>query len=76
VFLLAQRQSNPSLGYLEAAYYATKYLVSTEHLGINFTSRKRSRLESFLHFLVPEQVLSMADAKWDPQDASQPKPFF
>ena len=31
VSLLAQHQSNPSTGHLEAAYYATKYLASTKH---------------------------------------------
>jgi hypothetical protein len=29
-------------------------------------------LESFLHFPVPSQVLSMSDANWGPQDASLP----
>jgi hypothetical protein len=39
-------------------------------------------MESFLHFPLPHQVLSMADANWGPQDASQSKtvmelpPFF
>lgn len=32
-----------------------------------------TRLESFLNFPVTEQVLSMADAYWGPQDASQSK---
>jgi hypothetical protein len=73
VSLLAQHQSNPSFGHLEAARYATKYLANTKTLGIYFTSRKRSILESFLHFPVPDQVMSMADANWGPQDASQSK---
>jgi hypothetical protein len=73
VSLLAQHQSNPSSGHLEAARYVVKYLANTKTLGINFTSRKRSTLESFLHFPVPSNVLSMADANWGPQHASQTK---
>jgi hypothetical protein len=62
VSLLAQHQSNPSPGHMEAAYYVTRFLLSFKQLGIYFTSRKRSRLESFLHFLIWDKELSMVDA--------------
>jgi hypothetical protein len=39
VSLLAQHQSNPSTGHLEAARYAVKYLASTNTLGIYFTAQ-------------------------------------
>jgi hypothetical protein len=39
-------------------------------LGIYFTSRRQSKLESFLHFPIDSQILSMSDANWGPQDAS------
>jgi hypothetical protein len=71
VSLLAQHQSTPSPRHLEAARYAIKYLASTKTLGIYFTSLKRSTLESFLHFPLPNQILSMSDANWGPQDATQ-----
>ena len=71
--LLAQHQSNPSYGHLEVAHYVTKYLVSTKTLGIYVTSRKRSTLELFLHFLVPSHFVLMPDANWGPQDVSQAK---
>jgi hypothetical protein len=57
VSLLAQHQSNPSSGHLDAAKYVVKYLANTKTLGIYFTSRKRSVLESFLHFPIPSTVL-------------------
>jgi hypothetical protein len=41
VSLLAQHQSNPSSGHLDAAQYVVKYLVNTKSLGIYFTSWKR-----------------------------------
>jgi hypothetical protein len=62
VSLLAQHQSNPSTGHLEAAKYVVKYLAGTKNLGIYFTSQRRPILESFLHFPLPSHVLSMSNA--------------
>jgi hypothetical protein len=71
VSLLAQYQSEPSTGHLDAALYVVNYLASTKKLGIYFTSRQCSRLETFLHFPLPSSnLLSMSDANWGPQDAS------
>jgi hypothetical protein len=72
VSLLAKHQSNPSLGHMEAARYATQYLAHMKTLGIYFTSQKRSQLAPFLQFPIgPSQVIPMSDANWGPQDASQ-----
>jgi len=73
VSLLAQHQSDPSPGHLEAAHYVAQYLANTKTLGIYFTSRRRCTLEAFLHFLLPPLVLSMSDANWGPQHASSSK---
>jgi hypothetical protein len=73
VSLLAQHQSNPSPGHLEAAHHVFKYLAGTKQLGIYFMSTKRSVMESFLHFPLSPQVLSMSDANWGPQDATKTK---
>jgi hypothetical protein len=70
VSLLAQHQSTPSQGHFDAAIYVARYLATTRHLGIHFTSTRSSTLESFLHFPVPQSLLSMSDANWGPQDAS------
>jgi hypothetical protein len=60
------------MGHMEAARYATKYLAHTKTLGIYFTSMKRVKLESFLHFPLPSnKFLPMSDANWAPQNASQ-----
>lgn len=72
VSLLAQHQSHPSPGHMELARYVAQYLVHTKTLGIYFTSRRRSIVESFLHFPLPPNVLAMSDANWGPQDASLP----
>jgi len=71
VSLLAQHQSTPSSGHYEAGCYVARYLASTKHLGIYFSSRRSSILQSFLHFpLQSEHIMSMSDANWGPQDAS------
>jgi hypothetical protein len=70
VSLLAQHQNHPSTGHLEAAKHVVKYLVGTKNMGIYFTSKHRPILETFLHFPLPPQVLSMSNANWGPQDAS------
>ncbi len=62
VSLLAQHQSEPSTGHLESAMHVVKYLASTKTMGVYFTSRRQSKLESFLHFLISPSVLSMSDA--------------
>jgi hypothetical protein len=71
VSLLAQHHSQPSPGHYDAAIYVTKYLAGTKNLGIYFTSSKRPIMESFLHFPLPNQLLSMSDANWGPQDATK-----
>lgn len=53
VSLLAQHQSNPSLGHMDAALHVIRYVAQTSNLGIYFSSCTRSTLESFLHFPLP-----------------------
>jgi hypothetical protein len=73
VSLLAQHQSLPSPGHLAAAHYAARYIATTRNLGIYFTSLRSPILESFLHFPLQSPLLSMSDANWGPQDATQTK---
>jgi hypothetical protein len=73
VSLLAQHQSLPSPGHLDAAHYAARYRATTHNLGIYFTSLRSPILESFLHFPLQSPLLSMSDANWGPQDATQTK---
>jgi len=73
VSLLAQHQSLPSPGHYAAALYVAKYLAGTRNLGIYFTSLRQPILESFLHFPLSTPLLSMSDANWGPQDATQSK---
>jgi len=73
--MIAQYQSNPSPGHLEAAKYVLRYLKGTPDLGITFTSCPQTTLESFVKFPIsPTQLQPFSDANWGPQDASVPKP--
>jgi len=72
VSLLAQHQSQPSQGHIDAAIYVVNYLAYTKNLGIYFSSANRHQIETFLHFPIPSKILSMSDANWGPQ-ASPPR---
>jgi hypothetical protein len=73
--IIAQHQSHPSPGHLEAAKYVLRYLKGTSDLGITFTSKCNSPLESFVKFPIASNKLHpFSDANWGPQDASAPKP--
>ncbi len=73
ISLLAQNQSNPSIGHLDAAFYVVNYLSHTKTFGIYFSSSRHSTLESFIHFPVLPRIISMSDANWGPQDATMTK---
>jgi hypothetical protein len=73
VSLLAQHQSNPSPGHLDAALYVVRYLSTTKTMWIYFTSTRKSVSDSFLCFPLPHSLLSMSDANCGPQDATQAK---
>jgi hypothetical protein len=72
--IIAQYQTNPSPGHLDAAKHVLRYLKGTSDFGITFTSRPNTPLESFVKFPVPhDQLHPFSDANWGPQDASVPK---
>jgi hypothetical protein len=58
ISLLAQHQSNPSTGHLDAAKYVVKYLATMKTLGfIYFTSRKCSVFGIIFTFSITLQTL-------------------
>lgn len=73
--IIAQYQSNPSPGHLDAARYVLRYLKGTSNLGITFSSQINPSIESFVKFpIAPDKLQPFSDANWGPQDASIPKP--
>jgi hypothetical protein len=73
--MLAKYTSNASKGHIEQAKRVIKYLKGTKSKGILFSSKNRNNLESFVKFPIPsEQLTSLTDANWGPQDQSKPTP--
>jgi Reverse transcriptase (RNA-dependent DNA polymerase). len=73
--ILAQYQSNPSPGHIDAAKHVLRYLKGTKNLGISFSSKQDNTLSSFVKFPIdPNHIYPFSDANWGPQDASTPKP--
>jgi hypothetical protein len=84
--LLATRMHCPSPGHLEAAKYVGRHILSTLDLGLLFSTRATSTLETFIHFPISDNtnttntsdnslsspITTFCDANWGPQDASHP----
>ena len=74
VSILAQYQSNPSKGHINAARYVLRYLKSTSTMGITFSNAKPETLSAFLQFPVQNKLYGLTDANWGGQDQSIPDP--
>jgi hypothetical protein len=82
--LLSTYMHKPSPGHIEAVKRVGKYILPTMDLGLQFSSRPNSSLESYIHFplsdddpnnsSLPPTLNSFCDANWGPQDASKPSP--
>jgi hypothetical protein len=81
-FLLASHMHCPSPGHLEAAKYIGCCIHSTLDLGLFFSTRATSVLETFIHFPLPDtsnlstspMITTFCNANWGPRDASHPSP--
>jgi hypothetical protein len=80
--LLATHMHCTSPGNLEATKYVSCYIISTLDLGLLFSTRATSSLETFIHFPLPDtsnlstdpMITTFCDAKWGPQGASHLSP--
>ena len=73
--IISQYNTKCSPGHIESAKYAIRYLKSTPNLGIKFSSKAQTNIESFVQFpLDPSKLHALTDANWGPQDQSVPKP--
>ncbi|MGH3053511.1 MAG: Ty1/Copia family ribonuclease HI [Gaiellaceae bacterium] len=57
-----------------------RYLKSTPHMGLTFSTLGNPSLSAFVHFAPTDQpilsgMVGFADANWGPQDASRPNPL-
>jgi hypothetical protein len=74
--ILAKYTAKATTGHIEHAKRVVKYLKGTKQKGILFSSRDRAHLSSFVKFPIPEDnIVSLCDSNWGPQDQSKPNPF-
>ena len=72
---LAKYSNSASKGHIQAAKHVVRYLKGTRTLGITFTSRDQSTLNSHVKFPInPQQITALTNANWGPQDQSHPDP--
>jgi len=72
--ILAQHQKKACQGHIDAAKHVVKYIKQTKSLGISFSSKGTSTIESFVKFpITTNQLCALTDANWGPQDQSAPK---
>jgi hypothetical protein len=81
--LLSSYMHCPSPGHIDAVKHVGRYILSTMDLGLQFSSKPNSVLESYIRFPLSDSdsdpsslstpLTSFCDANWGPQDASKPK---
>ena len=72
--MLAKYMASPNSHHIEAAKRVIRYLKGTKSRGIEFSTSKTSSLQTYIKFPTNDQVITLCDANWGPQDASKPKP--
>jgi hypothetical protein len=72
--MLAKYTIVPTKGHIDAVKRVIRYLKGTKSKGILFTTASTTKISAYVKFPVPtNQVISMCDANWGPQDQSVPK---
>ena len=72
---IAKYSNCASKGHIHAAKHIIKYIKGTKSMGITFSSKDRRNLNSHVKFPVsPQEIVSLSDANWGPQDQSHPTP--
>ena len=73
--MLAKYTLKATPAHIDAVKRVIKYLKGTKEYGITFSTTTNHNLESFVKFPIPpNQVTSLTDANWGPQDQSKPLP--
>jgi deoxyuridine 5'-triphosphate nucleotidohydrolase len=71
--ILAKYTTKCTKAHITQVKRVIRYLKGTKSLGIQFTSKQMSKIESHVKFPI-DNVTSMCDANWGPQDQSRPSP--
>jgi hypothetical protein len=70
--ILAKYTTKCTKAHINQVKRVIRYLKGTKTLGIQFTSKQMTKIESHVKFPI-QQVTSMCDANWGPQDQSRPQ---
>jgi hypothetical protein len=71
--VLAKYTSKPTTKHIDSVKRVIKYLKGTKSKGIMFSSTPNTQLSAFVKFPINNQITSMCDANWGPQDQSKPR---
>ena len=73
--LLSRYTVKATSGHIDQIKRVVRYLKGTKSLGIAYSSRSNTPVESHIKFPIPsDKITSLCDANWGPQDQSKPKP--
>jgi hypothetical protein len=70
--ILAKYTTKCTKAHIDQVKRVIRYLKGTKTLGIQFTSKQQSKIESHVKFPI-DNVTSICDANWGPQDQSRPQ---
>jgi hypothetical protein len=71
--ILAKYTTKCTKEHIKQVKRVIRYLKGTKTLGIQFTSKQQSKVESHIKFPI-DNITSLCDANWGPQDQSRPLP--
>jgi deoxyuridine 5'-triphosphate nucleotidohydrolase len=71
--ILAKYTTKCTKAHINQVKRVIRYLKGTKTLGIQFSSKQMNKIESHVKFPI-QDITSMCDANWGPQDQSKPSP--
>jgi hypothetical protein len=71
--ILAKYTTKCTKAHIQQVKRVIRYLKGAKTLGIQFTSKQQTKIESHIKFPI-QNITSLCDANWGPQDQSRPLP--
>ena len=72
--MCAKYMACPNRGHINHVKRVIRYLKGTKTKGISFSSKHNDSLSAYVKFPITNQIVSLCDANWGPQDQSVPPP--
>ena len=72
--MIAKYTVIPTKGHIDAVKRIIKYLKGTKSKGSLFSTAPTTKISAYVKFPIPtNEVVSLCDTNWGPQDQSTPK---